>query len=254
MTRILVLAIVLIITAATFTPLAAFAYSGISVIPLANQNTITPHVDNNNNNNNNGLRACANLPFQNKGTGPPFCVGHLVVIKHVINDNGGTGTAKDFTLSVSRSFPGAESPGPAGYTQSLSGDCSGSINAGDNKECTVTNNDNPQTGGPSISVSDVRCTGSFPEGFRIDLHVFVSGISHDAHSVTFQEQVFSPTGYLVRLHEYTIPADAPDPASIDIGEGIFLPPGPTAGTYKIIDIINGQAVSTTFQVPECTQQ
>src|SRR5205085_2681866 len=87
----------------------------------------------------------------------------LHVIKHVINDNGGTAAASDFTLSVTgsspspASFPGAESPGttvalnagsysvgetgPAGYTGSNSADCTGSLSVGDEKTCTVTNND-----------------------------------------------------------------------------------------------------------------
>src|SRR5262249_32803935 len=73
----------------------------------------------------------------------------LIVIKHVINDNGGTASAGDFTMSVTgtnanpASFGGAESPGttvnldagtysvsesgPAGYTESDSSDCKGSI-------------------------------------------------------------------------------------------------------------------------------
>src|SRR5205807_7561075 len=84
-------------------------------------------------------------------------------IKHVINDNGGTATAANFTMSVTgngpspASFPGAESPGtdvtlapgsysvgetgPAGYASSLSAACTGSIAAGETKTCTVTNND-----------------------------------------------------------------------------------------------------------------
>lgn len=84
----------------------------------------------------------------------------------MINDNGGTNTAEDFTISVSgdnvspqSSFTGAESPGttvtmspgtfsvseagPSGYTESSTGDCSGSINAGESKTCTIVNNDNP---------------------------------------------------------------------------------------------------------------
>ena len=87
----------------------------------------------------------------------------LTVIKHVINDNGGTKTASDFTVNVtatnpsSSSFPGAESPGTtitldagsysvdegahAGYAKTLSADCSGTIAPGDNKTCTITNND-----------------------------------------------------------------------------------------------------------------
>jgi Prealbumin-like fold domain len=87
----------------------------------------------------------------------------LIVIKHVINDNGGTATASSFTMSVDDpgtnppSFPGAESPGttvtvdpgsysvgesgPSGYAASFSTDCTGSIAIGQTKTCTVTNND-----------------------------------------------------------------------------------------------------------------
>ena len=87
---------------------------------------------------------------------------------------------------------------------------------------------------------------------RIAIDVIVSGIPHGSNPLTFQEQFFSSTGYLLRVHEYTIQADAPDPTTIFIGEGIDLQYGPTAGTYKITDIISGQAVSTTFQVAECS--
>ena len=87
----------------------------------------------------------------------------LIVIKHVINDNGGTATAANFTLDSGGSndspdnFPGAEAPGtevtldagaynvtetgPSGYTASFSADCSGSIANGQTKTCTVTNDD-----------------------------------------------------------------------------------------------------------------
>jgi hypothetical protein len=89
--------------------------------------------------------------------------GKLIVIKHVINDNGGTATAADFTLDSGGTndspdnFPGAEAPGtevtldagaynvtetgPSGYTASFSADCSGSIANGQSKTCTVTNDD-----------------------------------------------------------------------------------------------------------------
>jgi prealbumin domain-containing protein len=87
----------------------------------------------------------------------------LIVIKHVINDNGGTATAANFTMSVTgnspspASFAGAESPGtdvaispgsysvgetgPSGYAASFSAYCSGSIALGQTKTCTVTNDD-----------------------------------------------------------------------------------------------------------------
>jgi hypothetical protein len=87
----------------------------------------------------------------------------LIVIKHVINDNGGTAVASNFTMTVTgnspnpSSFPGAESPGttvtmnagaynvsesgPSGYNASFSVDCTGTIAVGQTKTCTVTNDD-----------------------------------------------------------------------------------------------------------------
>ena len=95
----------------------------------------------------------------------------LTVIKHVVNDNGGTATANQWTMNVtatnpsSASFPGAEapgttitlnagafsvaeSPGPAGYVQVSAVGCSGTIAVGESKTCTITNDDtkaNPAT-------------------------------------------------------------------------------------------------------------
>jgi hypothetical protein len=89
-------------------------------------------------------------------------VAKLTVVKHVVNDNGGTKTAADFTMSVTgsspspSSFSGAESPGTSvnlnagsysvsesgpttSYASSFSADCSGSIAVGQTKTCTVTN-------------------------------------------------------------------------------------------------------------------
>ncbi len=88
--------------------------------------------------------------------------GTLVVTKHVINDNGGTKNASDFTLSVTgtnvsdSSFPGDESGTSItldagvysadeteifGYNKSLGSNCSGTIANGETKNCTITNND-----------------------------------------------------------------------------------------------------------------
>ena len=94
--------------------------------------------------------------------------GTLIVIKHVINDNGGSKTAADFSMTVTggnvqpgATFAGAESPGTtvtlnagsygvdeaadSGYTKSLGSDCSGSIANGETKTCTITNDDKPGT-------------------------------------------------------------------------------------------------------------
>jgi hypothetical protein len=89
---------------------------------------------------------------------------HLIVIKHVVNDNGGGASASQFTMTINgvtadggNSFAGAESPGtnkkvttgsysvtetgPSGYTASFSSGCSGTIAAGQTKTCTITNDD-----------------------------------------------------------------------------------------------------------------
>jgi hypothetical protein len=95
-------------------------------------------------------------------TAPPS-PGTLRVIKHVVNDDSGTSTASDFTITVTgnsptpSTFPGAESPGttvtivagsysvtetgPAGYVAFFSADCTGTIASGQTKTCTITNND-----------------------------------------------------------------------------------------------------------------
>src|SRR6185312_3478943 len=87
----------------------------------------------------------------------------LIVIKHVINDNGGTKSASDFGITVTGNSPspatfnGAESPGTnvaistgsygveegahAGYTETKSADCDGTIALGETKTCTITNDD-----------------------------------------------------------------------------------------------------------------
>jgi hypothetical protein len=91
----------------------------------------------------------------------------LIVIKHVINNNGLTAVASQFTMSVTgdspspSSFSGAESPGtavslkaggfsvsesgPSGYTQTSAVGCTGTIANGETKTCTITNDDNPNT-------------------------------------------------------------------------------------------------------------
>ena len=95
---------------------------------------------------------------------PPFPdVPTLTVIKTVVNDDGGSALASDWTMDVSGTnvsgtgFAGSassvtitldagaysvsESGGPSGYAMSFSADCSGTISAGDVLTCTITNDD-----------------------------------------------------------------------------------------------------------------
>jgi hypothetical protein len=109
---------------------------------------------------------------------PVILPGTLHVIKTVINNDGGNKTASDFTINVTgtsvsnSSFTGEEDPGTtitldagaysvdededSDYTKSLSADCSGTIASGEEKTCTITNNDkeiqsSPSSGGGSSS-------------------------------------------------------------------------------------------------------
>ena len=95
---------------------------------------------------------------------PPFPdVPTLTVIKTVVNDDGGSALASDWTMDVSGTnvsgtgFAGSassvtitldagaysvsESGGPSGYAMFFSADCSGTISAGDVLTCTITNDD-----------------------------------------------------------------------------------------------------------------
>ncbi|MCU0653204.1 MAG: hypothetical protein MUD10_03005, partial [Candidatus Pacebacteria bacterium] len=106
----------------------------------------------------------------------------LVVIKHVVNDNGGTAQAADFTMSVTGvnvfnpSFAGSEAgttvyldagnynvteAGPAGYAVTYGADCTnGTLAIGQTKTCTVTNDDKPNPAALTL-VKKVDC------GFRV---------------------------------------------------------------------------------------
>ena len=100
---------------------------------------------------------------------PPPTTGQLVVITHMVNDNGGTKQPSDFTMQLSGSglnpsinnFVGVDAPGVsvtvssttpggysvvelgfAGYVPTYGAGCSGNIAGGETRTCTVTNNDN----------------------------------------------------------------------------------------------------------------
>jgi predicted ribosomally synthesized peptide with SipW-like signal peptide len=92
---------------------------------------------------------------------PPQNIGTLTVNKVVVNDEGGTKGIGDFSLFVSGypvtsgaavNFPTGgytvTETGNQGYAATFSGDCDSggnvTIGAGDNKTCTITNDDNPQ--------------------------------------------------------------------------------------------------------------
>ncbi len=147
----------------------------------------------------------------NDDVAPETPTGTLVVIKHVINDSGGSASADDWTMNVSGptslAFAGAEDPGtsntvdagdykvtesggPAGYTLSYSGDCDSSgdvtVPAFHTRTCVLTNDDvvrPPQEKG-SISVSKSADPTSIKEpGGPVTFSVRVTNSSADVNVV-----------------------------------------------------------------------
>jgi uncharacterized repeat protein (TIGR01451 family) len=131
----------------------------------------------------------------NDVTPAPPSPATLHIIKHVINDDGGSATASDFTINVTGtnvsdpSFTGSEagmdvtldagSYGvtepvvPTGYLSTGSGDCSGTIAAGETKTCTITNNDIA----PQLIVNKVVINDDGSSKVIADFPLFVDGAS-----------------------------------------------------------------------------
>jgi hypothetical protein len=116
----------------------------------------------------------------------------LTVIKHVNNTNGGTLQSSNFTMQVKdgsnnvvASFNGADTPGAtiglnaggytvsevsvSGYTAQYSLDCSGTLSVGDNKTCTVTNQD--QAGTLTVIKHVVNSYGGTATANQFTMHV-----------------------------------------------------------------------------------
>jgi hypothetical protein len=122
---------------------------------------------------------------------------NLIVIKEVVNDNGGTASPGDFTMTIDDDgtnppdFPGAGAPGttvpvdpgpytvtetgPSGYTPSVSTDCVGTIAAGETKTCTITNDDLPPGGLPVGKITIVKNT--VPDGPQDFAFTAVGGLA-----------------------------------------------------------------------------
>jgi len=153
----------------------------------------------------------------------------LKVIKHVINDNGGTKTASNFTMSVTggspspASFPGAESPGTSvtlnagsysvdentvtGYTKTeASADCSGTIENGQTKTCTITNNDDAAT---LIVIKHVvnNHGGSNSAG---DFMMTINGVTASGGNSFAGEESPGTTKTLTTVGSYNVTETGPD--------------------------------------------
>ncbi|GIU95305.1 MAG: hypothetical protein KatS3mg012_1762 [Gaiellaceae bacterium] len=170
----------------------------------------------------------------------------LIVIKNVVNDNGGTKVAGDFPIQVSgnnpspATFAGQGAPGQEvaigpgsysvtetedpSYAASYSADCSGSIALGQTKTCTITNDDKApkltlvkqvvNDNGGTASASDWTLTAS-PNGFSGQGPSVSSGASFQAGTYNLSES--GPAGY--DAGEWVCEGGSQDGASITLGLG-----------------------------------
>ncbi len=153
----------------------------------------------------------------------------LKVVSAVINDNGGTATPANFNMHVKRSGadvvgspqPGAaagtdflvpvgtyavSSSGPAGYTTTYSGDCSGgnvSVAVGESKSCTVTQNDVAPTLTVVTNVVNDNGGTRAPAGFTVHVRKGAADVSGSPKPGNA-----AGTKYTLAAGSYAVAADA----------------------------------------------
>ncbi len=163
---------------------------------------------------------------------PPATTGTLIIVKDVINDDGGTGVAEDFELNLdyfnvqattTETFAGNASgtefvfeAGPYsvyetesdGYTASYSEGCSGDLKAGTTATCIVTNNDiyTPPEGTPTGTLTVVKYVMNSSErdvsaqDFTLKIHLTTSST---VQNVTFQGSA-DGTEQTLPIGEYSV--------------------------------------------------
>ncbi|HSW90257.1 MAG TPA: hypothetical protein VLH19_05325 [Patescibacteria group bacterium] len=180
---------------------------------------------------------------------------HLIVIKHVINNNGGTKVAGDFTMTIhdvtttNQSFAGVENPGVdsvlttvgtynvtenglAGYNASYSADCTGTIALGQTKTCTITNDD----AAPSLTLVKQVITDNGGTAINTDWILTATGPTsiHGAGGVA-SDNTFSAGSYVL--------SESVGPAGYAAGSWNCI-----GGTQNgsSISLVNGQSAICTI--------
>jgi YVTN family beta-propeller protein len=173
---------------------------------------------------------------------PPDTTATIIVTKKVVNEGGGDKKPSDFTIKVDAnnptpsSFDGSSSgtsvtlePGSYSvtenslpeYTSSKSGECAGSLSAGETKQCTITNIYQPIDKSAQLivinNVIDDDDDGSEltvkPSAFIVTVH------GNDPLPRSFPGK--SGEGVIVNLNQgrYSVTADGPDGYTSDYSEG-----------------------------------
>lgn len=145
---------------------------------------------------------------------------HLIVIKHVVNDNGGSATASAFTTTISGvttavpTAAGADSPGVdnvlttvgsysvdegthTGYDKTLSTGCSGTIALGETKTCTITNDDQQAYITVVKTVNNDHGGSAAPDDFKLTLEgdAVSSGVAVPVNPGTYTAAETQLSGY-----------------------------------------------------------
>jgi len=192
----------------------------------------------------------------------------LIVVKAVVNDNGGSGMPADWTVIVTGMnpspavFAGAPAPGtavtldpgtysvaatgPAGYSSTPSADCAGTIAAGETKTCTVTSDDEPPAALPDLVVSTLQAPGSVLRDRAFNIQ------ETTANTATVGAAGASITAFYLSLDLIADPTDTPlgsravanlaPGASASGATSVAIPVSVTPGTYFIIAVADANAV------------
>lgn len=199
----------------------------------------------------------------------------LIVKKHVINDNGGTKSAGNFTLKIGNtSFTGSESGTTftiksgsysvtetvqADYAASYSSDCSGTIAAGVTKTCTVTNDDiAPKL--KLVKIVDNKSVGSaIPSDWTLSA-VGTSGFNDGGNSTTFHtvkagetyllSESTGPTGYTASWWTCNGGQASGNTVLLSLGETVTCTITNTkdTGTLKIVKQLNPTSDGGRFEL------
>jgi YVTN family beta-propeller protein len=173
----------------------------------------------------------------------PGILPKLIVTKQVINEGGGEAEPSDFTITVDgnnptpSSFDGRSSgtsvtlePGSYSvsenslpeYTSSKSGDCAGSLSAGETKQCTITNIYKPIDKSAQLIVINNVIDNNNDDGSELTVKpsAFIITVQgNDPLPRSFPGK--SGKGVIVNLNpgRYSVTTDGPDGYTSDYSEG-----------------------------------
>ena len=99
-----------------------------------------------------------------------------------------------------------------------------------------------------MTIVEVHCTDLTATKRGTAVQFTVSGVFQDSNPLTYIAQIISPSGDVIHSAEFTIPSNAPNHATTNIG---FSFAG-ASGTYRKVATPNGEFASASFEAPDCS--